>query len=82
MTYRSSKIAMDFVNGNGLLDTKIEFSIVSRQNFSRRIATVDEMPKKLDSWPAERNGNKTQVFWQFTTADAWIKLKSLSPKFS
>ena len=52
----------------------------SRQNFNRRIATVDEMSKELDALLAERNANKTKVSWQFSTADARIKLK-FYPRF-
>ncbi len=69
-------------HGSWLDIAEIELSVLSRQNFSRRIATVDEMSKELDAWIAERNANKTKVSWQFTTADARIKLKSLYPKFS
>ena len=69
-------------HGSWLDIAKIELSVLSRQNFNRRIATVDEMSKELDAWLAERNANKTKVSWQFTTADARIKLKSLYPRFS
>ena len=69
-------------HGSWLDIAEIELSVLSRQNFNRRIATVDEMSKELDAWLSERNANKTKVSWQFTTADARIKLKSLYPKFS
>jgi hypothetical protein len=36
---------------------------------------------ELSAWEVERNKNQKGVDWQFTTADARIKLKRLYPQF-
>jgi hypothetical protein len=39
------------------------------------------MTSEVHAWVAERNNQKSTVRWQFTTADARIKLQHLYPKF-
>jgi hypothetical protein len=59
---------------------EIELSVMSSQCLKRRLSSTEELVTQLSAWEAMRNsGNKT-VNWQFTTADARIKLKSLYPK--
>ena len=38
------------------------------------------LKRALPAWEADRNASQTGVDWQFTTADARIKLKRLYPK--
>ncbi len=61
---------------------EIELSVLSRQNFRRRIGTVEEMREELDAWLADRNATCARIDWHFTAEDARIKLKRLYPVFS
>lgn len=69
-------------HGSWLDMAEIELSVLSRQNFRRRIGTVEEMREELDAWLAERNAACSKIDWQFTIEDARIKLKRLYPVFS
>jgi len=53
---------------------------MSRQCLGRRIATIEKMAEEVQSWVTQRNNEKSTVRWQFTTADARIKLQHLYPK--
>jgi hypothetical protein len=59
---------------------EIEISVMSRQCLARRISSQDEMTREVRAWNSRRNVACLTVDWQFTTADARIKLKRLYPK--
>jgi len=59
---------------------EIEISVMSRQCLARRIASQDEMFREVRTWTSRRNAACLPVDWQFTSADARIKLKRLYPK--
>ena len=67
-------------HGSWLNMAEMEIGIMSRQCLSRRIAAIEEMTAEVQSWAAQRNKEKTSVRWQFTTADARIKLRHLYPR--
>lgn len=58
---------------------EIELSALSRQCLSRRMDSQDTVVREVGAWERERNQAHTKVDWQFTTADARIKLKRLYP---
>ncbi len=66
-------------HGSWLNMAEIELSALARQCLSRRIARQDVLVRRVAQWQADRNGAKAKVKWQFTTADARIKLRSLYP---
>jgi hypothetical protein len=66
-------------HGSWLNVAEIELSVLSRQCLDRRIASVDELLQQLEPWEDERNVRAVGVKWQFTTADARIKLRRLYP---
>ena len=68
-------------NGSWLNIAEIELSVVSGQCLDRRIATAERLKRELRQWQEERNREKVKIKWQFTTADARIKLHHLYPKF-
>ena len=45
----------------------------------RRIADIDSLNTELVAWQHATNTNQRQVQWQFTTADARVKLRHLYP---
>jgi hypothetical protein len=68
-------------HGSWLNMAELEIGVMSRQCLGRRIPSLEEMKGEVQSWVAQRNTQKTTVHWQFTTADARIKLRHLYPKF-
>ena len=66
-------------HGSWLNMAEIEFSVLSRQCLSRRIRDQQTLKREIQAWQTQRNQQQTPVNWQFTTADARIKLKKLYP---
>jgi hypothetical protein len=66
-------------HGSWLNQAEIELSVLGRQCLSRRIAQADTLKRRIESWQQARNGATTKIRWQFTTADARTKLRSLYP---
>jgi hypothetical protein len=66
-------------HGSWLNMAEIELSVLSRQCLSRRIPTLASLQREVAAWAERRNTAGGRVDWQFTTADARIKLKRLYP---
>jgi hypothetical protein len=67
-------------HGSWLNMAEIEIGILSRQCLARRIETIERMSDEVAAWVTQRNRKKSTVHWQFTAADARIKLQHLYPK--
>ena len=59
---------------------EIEISILSRQCLARRIADEHTLREETEIWVNERNAEPVKIDWQFTAADARVKLKHLYPE--
>ena len=66
-------------HGSWLNMAEIELSALARQCLSRRIARPNTLERHIQHWEERRNAAATTVQWQFTTAQARIKLRSLYP---
>ncbi len=66
-------------HGSWLNMAEVELSALARQCLSRRIARQDTLERRVAQWQADRNAAEAKVKWQFTTADARLKLRSLYP---
>jgi hypothetical protein len=66
-------------HGSWLDIAEIELSALARQCLDRRIPDQDTLIKEVAAWEEERNAAQVTVDWQFTTADARVKLKHLYP---
>jgi hypothetical protein len=66
-------------HGSWLNIAEIELSALTRQCLDRRIADLDTLNIQLAAWQHATNTDRRQVDWQFTTADARIKLRHLYP---
>ena len=66
-------------HGSWLNMAEIELSVLSRQCLDRRIESMDAMRKEVAVWEEARNEAQVEVRWQFTTAEARIKLHRLYP---
>jgi hypothetical protein len=58
---------------------EIEFSVLSRQCLDHRIGDAETLRNETQAWTQQRNAACKSIDWQFTTADARIKLKRLYP---
>jgi len=66
-------------HGSWLDMAEIELGILGRQCLSRRIDNIDDLRRETMAWKTNRNSAGMKVNWQFTTADARIKLRKLYP---
>jgi hypothetical protein len=66
-------------HGSWLDMAEIELGILSQQCLSRRIDNIEELREETTAWEKNRDAAEVKVNWQFTTADARTKLKSLYP---
>jgi transposase len=66
-------------HGSWLNMAEIELSHLSRQCLDRRIGEKTVLDEEVKAWTKLRNEKKVIANWQFTTADARIKLRKLYP---
>lgn len=66
-------------HGSWLNMAECELSVLSIQCLDRRIADKPTLTKEVAAWQTRRNNKHAKADWQFTTADARIKLKRLYP---
>jgi hypothetical protein len=66
-------------HGSWLDMAESELSVLSRQCLDRRIPDKTTLMEEVAAWEIERNKNHAKADWQFTTADARVKLKRLYP---
>ena len=66
-------------HGSWLNMAEIELSVLSSQCLDRRISTRRMLTDEVAAWEAARNKQSCKADWQFTTADARVKLKQLYP---
>lgn len=66
-------------HGSWLNMAEIELSILSRQCMDDYFENADQLINRIGPWERKRNKDQTSIDWQFTTADARIKLRKLYP---
>jgi hypothetical protein len=66
-------------HGSWLDVAEMELSVLARQCLDRRIPDLLTLQREVQSWEQARNAAVVKVNWQFTTADARVKLHSLYP---
>jgi hypothetical protein len=66
-------------HGSWLDMAESELSVLSTQCLNRRIPDKQTLVEEVAAWQIERNKKHAKADWQFTTADARVKLKSLYP---
>ncbi len=66
-------------HGSWLDMAESELSVLSSQCLDRRIPDKQTLIDEVDAWQNRRNKNHAKADWQFTTADARVKLKRLYP---
>ena len=66
-------------HGSWLNMAEIELSVLSRQCMNDYFENADQLAEQIEAWERKRNEEQTSIDWQFTTADARIKLRKLYP---
>ncbi len=66
-------------HGSWLDMAESERGVLSSQCLDRRIPDKQTLIDEIAAWEDDRNANQAKADWQFTTADARIKLKHLYP---
>ena len=67
-------------HGSWLNMAEMELSVLARQCLGQYFETRDELAVEVQFWQDQRNAGSNAVNWQFTTADARIRLKRLYPE--
>jgi hypothetical protein len=67
-------------HGSWLNMAEIELSALARQCLDRRLPDIETLLREVQAWQDQRNSEVVKVRWQFTTADARIKLRHLYPR--
>ena len=66
-------------HGSWLDMAESELGVLSSQCLDRRIPDQRVLKQEVEAWEAEPNRKHAKADWQFTTADARVKLKRLYP---
>ena len=67
-------------HGSWLNMAEAELSVLSGQCLDRRIPDTLNLIEEVAAWEHTRNRKHVRADWQFTTADARVKLKRLYPR--
>ena len=66
-------------HGSWLNMAECELSVLARQCLNRRIGDQETLTREVQAWEVDRNAAQVTIDWQFTAADARIKLRRLYP---
>ncbi len=58
-----------------------ELGVLATQCLDRRIPDTTKLTEEVAAWQENRNKHHAKAGWQFTIADARVKLKRLYPSF-
>ena len=76
---RRMEIIQPPAHGSWLNMAELEFSVLSRQVLDQPFASAEQVRPVVDHWVTRQNAKAQPRNWQFTTADARIKLVKLYP---
>ena len=68
-------------HGSWLNMAESELGVLATQCLDRRIPDKQTLINEIAAWEENRNRRHAKADWQFTTADARVKLKRLYPRF-
>lgn len=66
-------------HGSWLNMAELELSALERQCLGRRFADITTLRSECEAWVKNRNQSRVKIRWQFTTAEARIRLRRLYP---
>ena len=79
LVFKKMEFVYTPVHDSWLNMEEIELSVLGRQCLKRRIPDIETLGWEAEAWCEGRNRLGTSVEWRFTTADARMKLRKLSP---
>lgn len=59
---------------------EVNLAVMEKQSIGGRVPDAMSLSERVKSWEQDRNTATVKVNWQFTTADARIKLRRLYPQ--
>ena len=68
-------------HGSWLNMAECKLSVLGNQCLNDRIGDESTLRERVSAWETDRNNRYRTIDWQFTTADARIKLRRLYPQF-
>jgi hypothetical protein len=68
-------------HGSWLNMAECELGVLARECLNDWIGDQDALRHRVAAWEKDRNNRCKTIDWQFTTADARIKLRRLYPQF-
>jgi transposase len=68
-------------HGSWLNMAEIEFRVLNSQCLKRHITDIEKIKQEVKAWQEHRNNKNSKINWQFSNADARIKLKRLYPSY-
>lgn len=66
-------------HGSWLNMAELELSVLTRQCLNQRFGDLETLRTEVQAWCQERNQREVRIDWQFTAADARIRLRRLYP---
>ncbi len=69
-------------HGSWLDMAEIEIGIFERGCLGKRVASLDELKRRVAALETERNAAHATIDWRFTTTNARTKLARLYPKLT
>jgi hypothetical protein len=67
-------------HGSWLNMAEIELSVLAHQCLSDRMESKQRLMESVAAWDVRRDAASVRVDWQYTSADARVKLKRLYPE--
>ena len=67
-------------HGSWLNMAELELSAMQRQCLNRRFSVLSSLDRACQAWAATRNRDNTKIKWQFSNAEARIRLHRLYPQ--
>lgn len=67
-------------HGSWLNMAEIEIGIFERGCLGKRVASIDQLKRRIAALETERNAAHSSINWRFTTGDARLKLARLYPR--
>jgi transposase len=67
-------------HGSWLNVAEIELAALDKQSIGGRVPNLRALSSRTLRWTRDRNNAKTKINWQFTTANARVKLRRLYPQ--
>ncbi len=68
-------------HGSWLNMAELELSVLQRQCLRQRLPDRGATEREVSAWSRRRNDQTKRIDWQFTTADARIRLRRLYPAY-